>query len=260
MNFSPIRGFHGDTIMTSLVRSNPRTRGSVSTHNQRPVEQNVQRAAGKRFSETLANSLSRTADSRASNKQQQIQSVGEGVTSGKSGRRPLATIAAFRYEEDPQPTKNRTTAADPFPGPSITQKDWTKELLTGDLPIATLRKVQDPAALLNARVKLLEKPTKAKITDSHSGRAWSLNPAVLSTMEQALQMKQRLKDLGIDAGAIKESVPKSGPIGIDYSGDDRRIYQIGELNVGLLLHCYAKNPKEFADQRILDEWKVMSAA
>jgi len=259
MNVLPTRGSHENAIGEFLTRTASGAVRAASARTRHPAAEGTRRPTNTRFSETLASSLNRTADSKTSGDQYQIQSVEEGATASKSGKRPLATIAAFRYEEVSQQTKP-STGTDPFPGPSITREQWTEELLTADLSQETLHDVQDPAGLLNARAHLLDKPTDAEITDSHSGRSWPLNPGVLSTMEQALKMKERLEDLGIDAGEITESVPKSGPFGIDYGSDDRRIYQIGELNVASLLRCYAKNTKEFADQRVLDEWKAITAA
>lgn len=148
----------------------------------------------------------------------------------------------------------------PWPGPSISRDMWTRELLTDELPSSVLADVQDPAALLTARGERLNQPTDAKVTSAYDGNSQPINPRVLSTLDQAKQMQAKLEALGIDAGKIHEVVPTSGPFSINYGGDARRLYQIGPMNVGLLLHRYAENVKEIADARTLLDGRAASAA
>jgi hypothetical protein len=47
---------------------------------------------------------------------------------------------------------------------------------------------------------------------------------------------------------------------VDYGDDPRRPFEIAGMNVGGLLRLYAANPKEVADQMILDHWRLLRPA
>lgn len=149
---------------------------------------------------------------------------------------------------------------DPLKGPQITQEMWTDELLTGDLTQETLWNVQDPASLLNARSDAVSQPTEVRTRSLLDGTTWSVNPGFLSTREQAEAMLTRLRNLGIDAGEIREYPPTCDVVTVDYADDPRRFFFIGELNVGGLLRRYAAHTVETADQMTLDECRTVETA
>lgn len=149
---------------------------------------------------------------------------------------------------------------DPKVGPRITRDMWTQEMLTGDLPAELLRNVVEPAAFLNARVRAALNPTNAHIVSGSDGDSQPLNAVLLSTREQADTMLERLRDLGISPGEVQESEPGGGPFQVDYSGDSRRFFHIGGMNVGLLMQRYAGHVVEYADSLTIEEWSRYATA
>jgi hypothetical protein len=83
---------------------------------------------------------------------------------------------------------------------------------------------------------------------------------MLATRAEAEAMLERLRGLGITPGAIGESHAGGGFYEVDWGGEDRRLFDIGGMCVGLLLERYARNPREFADQMTLEEWNGMVSA
>ena len=88
-----------------------------------------------------------------------------------------------------------------------------------------------------------------------SGNEQPINPAHLATREQAEAMLRRLQELGLDVHEIEEIQYSSGPFRLEFRGDDRRMYMIAGMNVGLLLERYARYTKQEADRMTLEEWK-----
>ncbi|MEZ5356676.1 MAG: LysM peptidoglycan-binding domain-containing protein [Bryobacteraceae bacterium] len=141
---------------------------------------------------------------------------------------------------------------DPRKGPQITNDMWTEEMLTGDLSENQLRNIVDPAAFLNARLAHCQQPTSAKWVNSN-GSTSQVNPSQMSTREQAEAMLVRLRGLGLQGGEIIQPSMSNPFSYLDYGDDPRRHFQIGGLNVGLLLERYAKYPKDAADRMTLAE-------
>lgn len=142
---------------------------------------------------------------------------------------------------------------DPTRGPQITNDMWTEEMLTGELTSDQLRNIVDPAAFLNARLELRQKPTDATWVSTISGARQAVNPSQMSTADDAQSMLARLRALGYSGPGVEEHKPENPFSRIEYGSDPRRHYDIGQFNVGLLLERYAKYPKEQADQMTLAE-------
>ncbi len=149
---------------------------------------------------------------------------------------------------------------DPKRGPRITPEMWTEEMLTEDVSEELLRNMTDPAGFLNARLARLRQPTTARVLNGYDGSSTPLNPAQLSTREQAERVAERLQELGVDAGEINEADISGGPFGIDWGQESRRLYHVGTWNVGLVTELYAKYPVGLANQMILDMWHSHSTA
>ena len=169
------------------------------------------------------------------------------------------------YDGAPEPSRAAAVEEgfpkyDPQLGPRITRQMWTEALLTEDLPADLLRNVQDPSALLRARVERLHQPTEAKVVSDYDGAQAPINPSFLSTRAQAEAVRERLLGLGFDAGEIEEVEISGGPFRTDWAGEERRMYTINGLNVGLILEKYARYPKELADRMMLDELRALTAA
>lgn len=144
-------------------------------------------------------------------------------------------------------------------GPRIRPGNHTEEMLTESFDAEFLRGVQDPADFVNRRLERLRQPTPAVVRGPAGLTPQRLNPAHLSTAQQAEALLARLRRLGLP---VEEVTAQSleGPFALDYGGDERRQYQIGPMNVGALLSLYATYPEEVADQMVLDEWRRLSAA
>lgn len=123
-----------------------------------------------------------------------------------------------------------------------------------------LRNVKDPAGFVRSRLEALNVLSPAAVRSALGGLAMPLNPACLSTREQAEAMLARLQQLGLPVQEISEPTFAPGPFTIDYGGDPRRPFEIAGMNVGALLRWYAAHPKEVAEQMILDEWRSISSA
>ena len=141
-------------------------------------------------------------------------------------------------------------------GGRLGRSQWTPEMLTGDLAPETLQSVSSPSEFLQARLAEVRRPTEANVTNDHDGTASPLNSSFLSTREQAEQMQRRLEALGLTGLAIEEMNLNGGPFQVDWNGEDRRIYTVGGLCVGLLVEKYARNTAESADRMILDQFRV----
>ncbi len=148
---------------------------------------------------------------------------------------------------------------DPSTGPRISRDMWTEAMLTEDLPAELLRNVQDPSELLRARLERLQQPTEAKVVSDYDGSEAPINPSLLSTLAQAEAVRERLINLGLAAGEIQEVEVSGGPFRTEWGGEERRMYTINGLNVGLILEKYARYPKEYADQMMLDEIRLLTA-
>jgi len=133
-------------------------------------------------------------------------------------------------------------------------------MLTEDVSEELLRNMTDPAGFLNARLARLRQPTTARVLNGYDGSSTPLNPAQLSTREQAERVAERLQELGVDAGEINEADISGGPFGIDWGQESRRLYHVGTWNVGLVTELYAKYPVGLANQMILDMWHSHSTA
>ncbi len=147
---------------------------------------------------------------------------------------------------------------DPRLGPRISRDMWTEALLTEDLPAELLRNVQDPADLLRARIERLRQPTNAKVVSGYDGTETPINPSFLSTRAQAEAVREKLIALGLEAGEIQEVEVAGGPFATDWADEERRMYTINGLNVGLILERYAAFPKEYADRMIRDEIRLLT--
>jgi hypothetical protein len=141
---------------------------------------------------------------------------------------------------------------DPRKGPQITNDMWSEAMLTGDITESQLRNIVDPAGFLNARLAHAQRPTTAKFVN-HNGSTTRVNASQLSTREQAEAMLTRLRALGLVGGEVVEPQMANPFSYVDYGDDPRRHFQIGNLNVGLLIERYAKYPKEAADRMTLAE-------
>ena len=138
-------------------------------------------------------------------------------------------------------------------GPQITPDRYTRDLLLNPISADTLRDVVDPAGLMNARLALLQIPTQAVWRSAFTGAVTPVNASHLSTNQMAVAMRDYLRGLGVAVGEVNEQRPENVASRIDYAGDPRRHFTIGDLNVGLLYERYAKYPKEVADQMTLAE-------
>lgn len=143
-------------------------------------------------------------------------------------------------------------------GPRIRPGTYTEKMLTETFDAEFLRDVQDPADFINARLERLRKPTPAVVRGPAGLPPQPLNPAQLSTAQQAEAMLARLRGLGLPVEEVA-TAPLEGPFALDYGNDERRPYQIGAMNAGALLSLYATYPEEVADQMVLDEWRRMSS-
>jgi len=124
----------------------------------------------------------------------------------------------------------------------------TVDLLTGDITAEQLRSVEHPAALLRARLALVRRPTPAYYLNLIDGNKIASDPGHLSMKEDAEAMLVRLRRLGLSGGEVREVIAQTPFSRLEFAGDPRRDYYIGNLNVGLLLERYAKYPIEVADE------------
>lgn len=123
-----------------------------------------------------------------------------------------------------------------------------------------LKGLKDPAGFLQSRLQALNAPTPAVVRSAAGGEPQPLNPAHLSTAEQAQLMLARLKQLGLPVEEVTGGSFPPGPFTIDYGADPRRPFEIAGMNVGALLRLYAAYPKEVAEQMVLEEWRRISLA
>ena len=186
----------------------------------------------------------------AASRSASAESQAAGETSGSGG-------AAAALNPPSEASPGVFPAYDPRRGPTVTREMWTDDMLQGTVSSGELRIVDSPADFLNERLAQVQKPTDATVTSGMGST--SINPSFLSTMDQAEEIKARLEDLGIDLGEIRECHPAGGPFTVDWATEDRRMYDIGGLNVGLIVERYARYPKEFADQMMLDQWQIMNS-
>jgi hypothetical protein len=145
---------------------------------------------------------------------------------------------------------------DPSRGPQITKDMWTEEMLTGELTADLLKNIQDPAAFLTARLEAVQRKTDATVVSEYDGSSSSVNPSLLSTLDQAAEIRDRLISLGLDVGEIEEIEVNGGPFSTDWGTEDRRMYVIDGMSVGLIVEKYARNTVERADQMILDQYNL----
>ncbi len=145
---------------------------------------------------------------------------------------------------------------DPHRGPQITKDMWTEEMLTGDLSADLLKNMKDPSAFLTARLEAIQRPTDAKLMHLYDGSSSGVNASFLSTRAQAEAVRDRLLSLGIDVGEIEEVGAGGGPFAMDWGTEDRRMYAINGLNVGLIVEKYSRHTVERADQMILDQFSL----
>jgi len=145
------------------------------------------------------------------------------------------------------PRAAEAAAATAQPPPEVSD-GWSTELLTGDLAAEQLRSVAHPAALLRARLALVRRPTPAYYLDLVNGNKIPSDPGHLSTKGDADAMLVRLRKLGLSGGEVREVIAQTPFSRLEFAGDLRRDFYIGNLNVGLLLERYAKYPKEVADE------------
>lgn len=165
----------------------------------------------------------------------------------RSGLIGLATPPAHYVLVQHEPLTN--------PPHKLTRGQYSQEMLTGDLTAEMLSQVADPVDLIQARLEAIRKPTPAVVVNMASGNEQPINPAHLATREQAEAMLRRLQELGLDVHEIEEIQYSSGPFRLEFRGDDRRMYMIAGMNVGLLLERYARYTKQEADRMTLEEWK-----
>lgn len=125
---------------------------------------------------------------------------------------------------------------------------FTEEQLTAPLTLRMLRAAEDPAALINARIDHVERPTPARKHSSIDGSSQPLNGAELASVEGALAMHARLQTaVGYSGPRPQQLELGGGPYRVLWNGEERRCWMIGPLNVGLLLRRYANTIDEIAD-------------
>jgi len=147
----------------------------------------------------------------------------------------------------PAPGASEAMPATPQALPEASE-GWSTELLTGDLTAEQLRSVKHPSALLRARLALVRRSTPAYYLNLIDGSRIPSDPGHLSTREDAEAMLARLRKLGLSGGEVREVIGQTPFSRLEFAGDSRRDFYIGNLNVGLLLERYAKYPKEMADE------------
>lgn len=178
-------------------------------------------------------------------------------TTPSSGPYSFQMSRAARSAEPPIPqhpfARPHPFASPSAPAPMITADRYTADLLLSPVSVETLRQVVDPAGLMNQRLAVLQIPTRAVWRDAMTGAATPVNASHMSTYEMAVAMRDYLRGLGLPVGEVNEQRPENAVSRIDYAGDPRRHFAVGDLNVGLLFERYARNPKEVADQMTLAE-------
>ncbi len=105
------------------------------------------------------------------------------------------------------------------------------------------------------------RPTPASVVNITNGDRQPLNPAQMSNEQGIAFVQGRLAALGFPGSltAGNQTSPSTGPFRIDYAGDDRRHWDIGGMNVGLVLSLYANNPPEVADRMLACDMKYASS-
>lgn len=95
----------------------------------------------------------------------------------------------------------------------------------------------------------LQRPTTASVVNITNGERQPLNPVQMSSEQGVNFVQQRLAALGFGGSltASNTTSPTTGPFRIDYGNDDRRHWDIGGMNIGLIQNLYANNPPEVAD-------------
>jgi hypothetical protein len=109
-----------------------------------------------------------------------------------------------------------------------------------------------------ARAQILDivrgRPTDAKVYGT-DGSAVPLNPRQMSSYAEAEAAAAILKRLGARNTDIEQQV-YGGMFRTDFGQDDRRLYDIHGMNIGLILETYLRNPSTVADQTIGRDLKV----
>ena len=99
----------------------------------------------------------------------------------------------------------------------------------------------------------LQRPTTAAVVNITNGERQGLNPVQMSTEQGVNFVQQRLAALGFQGSltASNTTSPTTGPFRIDYGNDDRRHWDIGGMNIGLIQNLYANNPPHVADAMLM---------
>ena len=82
-----------------------------------------------------------------------------------------------------------------------------------------------------------------------NGDAQPLNPAQLSTPEEAREVLQVLQGLGLQGVGVTEQ-QLGGPYRYEFGDDPRRVFMIGNMNVGLARDTLRNNPPHIALERL----------
>jgi hypothetical protein len=132
---------------------------------------------------------------------------------------------------------------DPAQGPRITMDMVTPEMLIQPYTNDLLKNMVDPAAFMNMRRALLQAPTDARVVNPEGGSE-PLNPIEMSTLGQAQAVQGILQQNGIPGGGITDLATSFVRFTIDYGTDPRKLYQVGDMNVGLVLNTFAESSWE----------------
>ncbi|MCA2977778.1 MAG: hypothetical protein INH41_03005 [Myxococcaceae bacterium] len=159
--------------------------------------------------------------------------------------------------------------------PMVTQSTDAKPLVKGPVRAAAAPPADAPASTFEAEpaaragalqggaprpayyptLESLTRPTTAGSVDVRTGARMSLNPAQMSDAQGVAFVQERLAALGFTGSltATNSTAPAAGPFGIDYGSDPRRHWDIGGLNVGLVLGMYAREAPDMADRMLAAE-------
>jgi hypothetical protein len=141
---------------------------------------------------------------------------------------------------------------DPSIGPRITMDMVTPQMLIQPYSSDLLKNMVDPAAFMNMRSALLNAPTDAAVVSVYDGSRTPLNQANFSTQDQADAMAKLMKDtFGVDNQPVDGAFHNM--FYYDYGTDNRRSYQLGNMNVGLLMQTFATNSFEQATSMLKSE-------
>ncbi len=183
---------------------------------------------------------------------QQQTPFGDGMRTGQVSGPAVSTNPQRLTPAGPAPIP----AYNPKVGPVITPAMWTSEMMTMPMTHELLANQVDPAAFINARKAMLNKPTDAQVVSLYNGSTTPLSPQAMATMEQAEGMRNYLvQQLGMSPTDLTDQSPV-GAYRVEWGNDPRRLVGIGPLSVGALLARYATTPKELADQQTRDELRA----